>query len=208
GLVDKPGEEGRGKGDSKEETGLRVRTDGPLNVEYFRDVQPILKRSCVACHTAEGGREPAGNLNLDADAELVQLEHHGKFPGTYYRLALDERAKFGHKPVGWDSWGYPNASRYVRKFQSRRSLLIWKVFGERLDGFSNDDHPSEAEPGDREHLVQRGQQLDAKKHRHRFDLDYTGSPMPPPDAVKAGKVKPLTDEDRRTLVRWIGLGWT
>jgi lysophospholipase L1-like esterase len=30
--------------------------------------------------------------------------------------------------------------------------------------------------------------------------------MPPPEAVKAGKVAPLTDEDRRTLVRWIGLG--
>jgi hypothetical protein len=30
--------------------------------------------------------------------------------------------------------------------------------------------------------------------------------MPPPDAVKAGKVKPLTDEDRLTLVRWIDLG--
>jgi hypothetical protein len=30
--------------------------------------------------------------------------------------------------------------------------------------------------------------------------------MPPPDAVKEGKVKPLSDEDRRTLVRWVDLG--
>jgi hypothetical protein len=30
--------------------------------------------------------------------------------------------------------------------------------------------------------------------------------MPPPDAVKSGKVAPLSDEDRRTLVRWIDLG--
>src|SRR5437867_4892300 len=30
--------------------------------------------------------------------------------------------------------------------------------------------------------------------------------MPPPEAVKSGKVQPLTDEDRRTLVRWIDLG--
>jgi hypothetical protein len=30
--------------------------------------------------------------------------------------------------------------------------------------------------------------------------------MPPPAAVKAGKVKPLGDEDRRTIVRWIDLG--
>jgi hypothetical protein len=30
--------------------------------------------------------------------------------------------------------------------------------------------------------------------------------MPPPDAVRAGKVRPLSDEDTRTLVRWIDLG--
>jgi hypothetical protein len=30
--------------------------------------------------------------------------------------------------------------------------------------------------------------------------------MPPADAVKAGTVKPLNDEDKFTLVRWIDLG--
>jgi hypothetical protein len=30
--------------------------------------------------------------------------------------------------------------------------------------------------------------------------------MPPPAAVKSGKVAPLTDEDKLTLVRWIDLG--
>src|SRR5262249_58637025 len=37
-------------------------------------------------------------------------------------------------------------------------------------------------------------------------LGYTGGVMPPPEAVKAGKVKPLSDEDRLTIVRWIDLG--
>jgi len=37
------------------------------------------------------------------------------------------------------------------------------------------------------------------------DVDYQGSAMPPPEAVKSGKVKPLSDEDRLTLVRWIDL---
>jgi hypothetical protein len=91
-------------------------------------------------------------------------------------------------------------------FQSRRSLLVWKVYGERLDGFSNDDHPSEAKPGDHAHLVQHGREIDLEKNQHRYDLDYTGEPMPPSSAVREGKVKPLTDEDRRTLVRWIDLG--
>ena len=44
------------------------------------------------------------------------------------------------------------------------------------------------------------------QNRNHADVDYTGSVMPPPEAVKAGKVKPLTDEDRLTLVRWIDLG--
>jgi hypothetical protein len=176
---------------------------GAANVEYWRDVKPILQRSCVACHT---GDEPAGNLNLNADADSVQAEHQGKFPGTYYRLAMDERGKFGHKPVGWDSWGFPNASRYVRKLQSRRSLLTWKIYGERLDGFSNDDHPSEAKPGDNKTLMHRGKEIDLAKNRSEFDVDFVGSQMPPPEAVKAGKVSALSDEDRRTLVRWIDLG--
>jgi hypothetical protein len=204
-LVDRGRDESKKKWDTDDETGLRFVKHGPLNVEYFRDVRPILQRSCVACHTSHDGKTPAGKLDLDADAEMVSFEHEGKFPGTFYRLAADERARFGHKPPGWDSWGYPNASRYIRMFQSRRSLLVWKIFGERLDGFSNDDHPSEAKPGDGT-LVLRGKKVDVATNRHRYDLDFTGSKMPPPDAVKAGKVQALSDEDRRTIVRWIDLG--
>jgi hypothetical protein len=88
------------------------------------------------------------------------------------------------------------------------------VYGKRLDGFTNDDHPSEHPPGSGE-LVQAGKPVDKEKNRHRLDLDFIGSQMPPPEAVTgtykddAGrtiKVEPLSDEDRRTLVRWIDLG--
>jgi Hydrazine synthase alpha subunit middle domain len=204
-VTDRARDESKKQWDVKNEAGLHYAKRGPVNVEYFRDIQLILKRSCVPCHSARDGKQPAGNLNLDADDESVQIENEGKFPGTYARLAHDERAKFGHKPLGWDSWGYPNASRYIRKFQSRRSLLVWKIFGERLDGFSNDDHPSEAKPGERT-LVWKSKEVDVQKFRARQDLDYLPPMMPPPDAVKAGKVPPLSDEDKRTLVRWIDLG--
>jgi hypothetical protein len=203
-IAAKDKDQSKKKWDAKNETGLKF-AKGVYNVEYFRDVQPILQRSCVACHTSKDGKTPAGKLDLDADHEPVQVENQGKFPGTYYRLAMDERAKFGHKPPGLDSWGTPNASRYIRKFQSRRSLLMWKIHGERLDGFSNDDHPSEAVPGDGK-LQIKGQEMDLKKFKHRFDVDYLPPQMPPPEAVKAGKVAALTDEDKRTLARWIDLG--
>ena len=201
-LTEKKKDESKRKWDAKDDTGIRYAKGGALNVEYWRDVKPILARSCASCHTAKGGKEPEGKLDLDADDELVQVENKGKFPGTYYRLALDERAKFGHKPPSYDSWGYPNASRYVRKFQSRRSLLMWKVCGERLDGFGNDDHPSENVPGSGK-LFLKGEEVDLQKNRHKYDIDYTGQSMPP---LFASRAVPLTDDDRRTLARWIDLG--
>jgi hypothetical protein len=204
-LTAKPHDQSKQQWNDGNSIGLKHAKSEVVNVEYYRDVQPILLRSCAACHSQKSN-EPAGNLVLDADDEREQYRHIGKFPGTYYRIALDERAKFGHKPFGYDSWGYPNASRYIRKFQSRRSLLVWKLFGKRLDGFSNDDHPSPAKPGDRTTLLKAGQPVDPKRNRASWDLDFEGSIMPPPAAVKAGKVKPLSDEDRRTLVRWIDLG--
>ena len=204
-VVEKTRDESKKHWDVKNETGLHVAKGGPLNVEYHRDIKPILQRSCVVCHTAKQGKEPAGNLNLDADDEQVNVENIGKLPGTYVRLAADERANFGHKPIGWDSWGSMQVSRYIRKFQARRSMLVWKIFGERLDGFSNDDHPSETKPGSGV-LAFQGKEIDVKKMRHRFDVDYLPPMMPPPEAVKAGKVQPLSDLDKRTIVRWIDLG--
>jgi hypothetical protein len=212
-VTTKANDESKQKWDVADSAGLHMAAARPADVEYWRDIKPILERSCTACHTRQSP-EPAGNLVLNADDELIPLEQKGKFPGTYYRLALDEGAKFGHKPVGYDSWGYPNASRYIRKMQSRRSLLVWKIFGERLDGFSNDDHPSEPEPG-AGYFAQKGERVPTDKARSRYDLDFLGEQMPPPDAV-AGKYKtadgrvikvpPLTDEDRFTFVRWIDLG--
>src|SRR5262249_7704564 len=57
--------------DAANETGLRFET-GVKNVEYFRDVKPILDRSCSACHTQKW-EKPAGNLVLDDD-RLVEAE--------------------------------------------------------------------------------------------------------------------------------------
>jgi hypothetical protein len=213
-ITSKAADQSGRKWDDKDETGVRTAKGPIVSPEYFRDIQPILKRSCAACHT-KASEKPAGSLVLDADDERLQMENQqGRFPGTYVRLAFDERAKFGIKPVGYDSWGYPNASRYIRKLQARRSLLAWKIFGKRLDGFSNDDHPSETEPGSGM-FSHRGQPVDIAKNRSRYDLDYVGQQMPPADAVagtyvgpdgKKIKVEPLSDEDRRTIIRWIDLG--
>jgi hypothetical protein len=192
--------------DVKDETGLRFEKK-VKDVEFHRDVKPILDRSCVACHTQKVDK-PAGNLVLDDDQ--LRKDHIAvSVPGTYYRLASDPKALFGHKPPGGQSgWGEGmRKSRYVWAFQSRRSLLIWKLYGARLDGFSNDDHPMEAAPGDPSTLELKGKRVElTPENRSPADVGYTGDIMPPPEAVKEGKVKPLSDEDRLTLVRWIDLG--
>ncbi len=205
-LTTKAKDESKQKWDAKDETGLRFAT-GVKNVEYYRDVKPILDRSCAACHRPgePGASATGGHLILDDD-KIVNLPDCDDVPGTYYRLAMDYAARFGHKPLT-GAWRNQNASRYIRMFQSRRSLLVWKIYGERLDGWSNDDFPTETTPGDPHTLKFKGEAVpNTPANRNRADLDFTGSAMPPPHAVTAGTVKPLTDEDRLTIVRWIDLG--
>jgi hypothetical protein len=211
-LTTKKADESGQKWDKDDTTGLRL-SPTVKNVEFFRDIKPILDRSCVACHSKSSDK-PAGNLVLDDDTRMAG---QAAVPGTYYRLALDSAAKFGHKPVIQNGqWRQANASRYIRKFQSRRSLLTWKIFGRRTDGWTNDDFPTETVPGDATTLQLKGVPVpNTSENRNRADLDYTGTAMPPPAAVagtykgpdgKNIKVAPLTDEDRLTIVRWIDLG--
>jgi hypothetical protein len=202
-LTAKANDESKKKWDAADTTGLRF-SPGVKNVEFWRDVKPILERSCAACHTAKDGK-PAGNLVLD-DFKTVDLPDCNDVPGAYYRLAMDYAGRFGHKAV-IGSWRGQNASRYIRMFQSRRSLLVWKIFGERLDGWTNDDFPTDTTPGNPKTLQIKGVPVpDTPANRNRADLDFVGTVMPPPEAVKAGKVAALSDEDRLTLVRWIDLG--
>src|SRR5262249_61875010 len=77
-------------------------------------------------------------------------------PGTYPRLAADATGRWGHKPLHRHGWRDLAASRYVRLMQSRRSLLVWKLYGQRLDGWDNDDLPYEAVPGDPTSLRHNG----------------------------------------------------
>jgi hypothetical protein len=172
-----------------DDPGLEVRRTGVVNVEFYRDVRPILQAHCVPCHTRTAADPPAG-LVLD------DLAVYDGLPGDYKRLAADSEARWGSPPViANGSWRQTNASRYVRQFQSRRSLLMWKVFGRRLDGWSNADHPTETVPGD-------PATLPAGADPNQADLDFTGTIMPPPD----GGVSGLSGEQKLTLGRWIDLG--
>jgi hypothetical protein len=193
--------------DGAREVGLRYES-GMKNVEYFRDVKPILDRSCVACHTSKA-EKPAANLVLDDD-QMMKPDNVA-VPGTYFRLAMDSGT--GYRPVLFGPkpptptgtyFSARTASRYIAKLRSRESRLIWKIFGKRMDGLTDDDFPGNEVRHDSEQYA----------HRKQF-WAYRGGIMPPPEAVagtavgpdgRKVKVAPLSDEDRLTLVRWIDLG--
>lgn len=200
-LASKAGDETGSQWDVSQETGVKFSQAAVHDVEYWRDVQPIFTRSCVACH-AKGAEQPAGDLALDADDEQLQVgalfrDFPGDPPGTYFRLAMDNGRRraadnlpqFGPPIKGGGYYRFPLASRYIAKFQARRSLLVWKIYGRRTDGL-----PDEL------------QTAAAAERYPQLLIDYNPSVMPPPAAVKSGKVQPLSDEDRRTIVRWIDLG--
>jgi len=171
---------------------LRTVNAPSTTVEFIRDVRPILQRSCVPCHT-QSNPTPPGNLVLD-DYEEYGL--YVQFPGDYARLANDTGAQWGYRPVvSSRTWRQTNASRYIRRFQSRRSLLMWKIFGARLDGWSNADHPTESTPGN-------AATLPAGEGANAADLDYTGTMMPPPGSG----VPPLSEDEKMLMARWIDLG--
>jgi Hydrazine synthase alpha subunit middle domain len=215
-LTDKASDQSGRQWDRRDETGLRFEKH-VKNVEYLRDIKPILDRSCTACHTKRW-EKPAGNLVLDDNQpeDYSGMYPQAQLPSDYFRLVMDHKGKYGYKPPGSGSDGYGRGSRYVWPLQSRRSLLTWKIFGRRTDGFSNDDFPIETVPGDPDSLRWKGQPVaNTPRNRKRSIVGYTGSIMPPPEAVAGAyvgpdgsriKVPPLSDEDRRTIVRWIDLG--
>lgn len=219
-VTTKAHDESGKKWDSDDASGLRFEPQ-VKTVEYFRDIRPLFTRSCVACHT-KSAEQPAGNLVLDDDDTLIKSQNPAglgfemQLPGTYARLAADQQGKFGHKPIHRHGRTQLSASRYIRLMQSRRSLLVWKLFGRRLDGWNNEDLPYEATPGDPKTLRHKGQPVpDTPQNRELAHIGYTGTVMPPPDAVAGTYVGPkgepirvpaLSAEERLTIVRWIDLG--
>ncbi len=172
-----------------------------VNVEFYQGVRPILQAHCAPCHVAPDATAP-GRLVL-ADTNL----YHGifdlgiggdytQYPGDFARLARDPNAVWGYPPViSNGTWRGANASRYVRMFQSRRSLLVWKIFGQRTDGWTNADHPTETEPGN-------AATLPPGAGANEADLDFNGQICPPPGSG----VPALTIDQKMTIARWIDLG--
>lgn len=96
------------------EQGVTFHDKGVLDVEFTRDVYPILKNKCSDCHNSN---KLPPNLK-------------GKPLNLYNALRYTKR-KDGKNFV------LPQISRYIRSPQARQSLLIWVAYNKRLDGRNN-----------------------------------------------------------------------
>jgi Hydrazine synthase alpha subunit middle domain len=153
--------------------GLRTVASHQVAVEWFRDVEPILEARCASCH---GGASPAAGLTLARSAPRVERDGVA-WPAAYFRLVLDTFAEFSAPPPsGEERWYEPQLTRFLRGFQARQSLLLWKVWGERLDGRSNEERSD--------------------------DLDLVPSSAHPAGTGVTG----MTAEQKLTLARWVDLG--
>jgi hypothetical protein len=160
-------------------------------VEYLRDIKPILQAKCASCHTSRNGQTPAAGLDLDADNRLVD-----GYPATYAWIARP-RSEANPTPrsiTPEGNWYSPQITRYIRAGQARQSLLVWKIFGRRLDGRTNAERPTESVAGNPA-TIPNGREW------NECDLDYTGEQMPPAPSGSA-----LTWEERMKIARWIDLG--
>jgi len=156
-----------------------------------RDIRPLLREKCASCH--KGPTPPAG-LAFDSQDNVspVNPDKGTVMPKDYAVLARNAAAAHGGYKAVAPSTSYvaPNASRYVRKFQSRRSLLMWKLAGARLDGWTNGQWPTETEPGN-------AATLPAGASAEMADLDYSDT---------ANHSSMLTEAEQRLIATWIDLG--
>ena len=148
-------------GTSKDETGLRFET-GVKNVEYLPRHQADLRaqlRRLPHAEVGQAGRQPGPRrrrrMVKTQNPAGPRLRHHR---ARHLRPPGRRRARASgatSRCIGTAGRDLA-ASRYVRLMQSRRSLLIWKVYGQRLDGWKNDDLPYETIPGDPTSLRHKG----------------------------------------------------
>lgn len=88
-----------------------------IDIEYTRDVLPILTTNCHSCHT-DGGSN--GGLVMDGSDGS----------DLWYTLS-------GYGNVQDNTYVEPQMSKYIRSPQARASQFVWVAWGQRLDGRTN-----------------------------------------------------------------------
>ena len=105
-------------------------------IEYSRDIQPLLKWRCAACHN--GSRAAAG-INLDAGEQTRRMIMEDFEQASNPRPVTVHTAKEGYRGKSAYRLDRPLASWLVHGSFAAASPLYWYFKGERADYRSNSD---------------------------------------------------------------------
>ncbi len=119
--------------DAQDQTGVDVGNMSSISIEWFRDVAPLLNTRCGSCHGAANPAGPAPGLVLASNAPMVN-----GWPAALWALRMAHTDPVTNTPfTPYGNGLFVQSTRYLRAFQSRQSLLMWAIWGSRLDGRSN-----------------------------------------------------------------------
>ena len=165
-----------------------------VTVEFLRDIRPLLQRSCVPA-TART-RRPGGQLVLDNYSARRRRPRRLRLPRRRSERAVRHQAA---GEVGSPVWRQTNASRYVRMFPDRRSLLMEALRAppRRLDQRRSSDEIDARQPG---HAPRRRRDQRSGYRLHRSDDAAAGqrtAAQRREDAVRAGSTSAVRSTGRR-----------
>jgi hypothetical protein len=147
---------------------------GALNVEFYRDIRPLLQKSCTGCHSKTNSLNP-GNLVLD------DYTTYNGLPGDYARLAADDDARWGYPPlvkVGGKPVLAANQCQPLHPNVSKPPQFAY------LENLWSDDSMAGPTPIIPPNLFPETLRACRKAPDiNACDLDYTGDIMPPARAV-------------------------
>lgn len=92
-----------------------------IDIEFTRDIKPIMQTRCDSCHTSGGNN--GGFITDGSDGSDL-----------WYTLT-----NFKNPADSLSTWVNPQISKYIRLPQARASLFVWAAWDARLDGRLNAD---------------------------------------------------------------------
>jgi hypothetical protein len=166
-------------------------------VDWINDVAPIIQQRCAACHAEGQSAQQLTGLRLDGTSQTYDLLINNQYTREDGTL-ITANTKPGDGLTDIDAPGTDRitpryscctASRWVSLDSARSSMLVWALYGARLDGRDNTNGLPPAGSGV---LVDP------------FNLDHPE--IWPKVGEHAAYVSGMPESEKRLIARWLDIG--
>lgn len=166
-------------------------------VDWINDVAPIIQQRCASCHGEGQSAQQLTGLRLDGTTQTYDLLIHNQYTREDGVL-ITANTKPGNGLTDIDAPGTDRitpryscctTSRWVAMDSARSSMLVWALYGERLDGRDNTTGLPPAGSG--------------------IPVDPSGLDHPeiwPKVAEHAAYVSGMPEAEKRLIARWVDIG--